>query len=131
MKILISAILAVGVDAFSLTHKTLVSPSVVQQRNRYQSLHHPRTSRTGSTIIAVATEDEIEAAASKSAFLEPKEGILSDPIPYADLTIGVLKETYPGEQRVSQTPDSVRSLVKAGLTVVVQEGGELLLAFLL
>lgn len=45
------------------------------------------------------------------------------PIPYSDLTIGVLKENYPGENRVSQTPDSVQGLVKAGFTVVVEAGG--------
>eukprot|EP00538_Stauroneis_constricta_P012665 CAMPEP_0119547806 /NCGR_PEP_ID=MMETSP1352-20130426/1838_1 /TAXON_ID=265584 /ORGANISM="Stauroneis constricta, Strain CCMP1120" /LENGTH=1139 /DNA_ID=CAMNT_0007592843 /DNA_START=69 /DNA_END=3488 /DNA_ORIENTATION=+ len=43
-------------------------------------------------------------------------------IPYSELTIGVLKETYPGENRVSQTPQSVKSLVDAGFTVVVQSG---------
>lgn len=46
------------------------------------------------------------------------------PIPYSELTIGVLKETYPGENRVSQTPDSVQNLVKAGLTVIVEAGGK-------
>lgn len=44
-------------------------------------------------------------------------------VPYTELTIGVLKETYEGENRVSQTPDSVKNLVKAGLTVIVQSGG--------
>jgi Alanine dehydrogenase/PNT, N-terminal domain len=45
-------------------------------------------------------------------------------IPYEELTIGVLKETFPGEKRVSQSPDSVSSLVKSGFKVVVQLGGE-------
>lgn len=45
-------------------------------------------------------------------------------IPYKELTIGVLKETFAGEKRVSQSPDSVSSLVKAGFNVVVQSGGE-------
>jgi hypothetical protein len=49
--------------------------------------------------------------------------ILGEPIPYSELTIGVLKEVYPGENRVSQTPDSVKNLVKAGFTVIVQSGG--------
>jgi alanine dehydrogenase len=34
-----------------------------------------------------------------------------------------MKETFPGENRVSQTPDSVANLVKAGLTVIVEQGG--------
>ena len=50
--------------------------------------------------------------------------LLGEPIPYSELTIGVLKETFPGENRVSQTPDSVHSLVKEGFTVVVEAGGE-------
>ena len=45
-------------------------------------------------------------------------------IPYEELFIGVLKETFPGEKRVSQSPDSVSSLVKSGFNVVVQSGGE-------
>jgi Alanine dehydrogenase/PNT, N-terminal domain len=45
-------------------------------------------------------------------------------IPYNELTVGVLKETYPGEKRVSQSPDSIATLVKAGFNVVVQSGGE-------
>jgi NAD(P) transhydrogenase len=44
-------------------------------------------------------------------------------IPYECLTIGVLKEAFPGECRVSQTPDSVRTLVKEGFTVAVESGG--------
>ena len=47
----------------------------------------------------------------------------AQPIPYTDLTIGVLKESFPGENRVSQTPDAVASLVKAGFNVIVQAGG--------
>ena len=45
-------------------------------------------------------------------------------IPYSELTIGVLKEDYPQENRVSQSPDSVAGLVKAGFQVVVQSGGK-------
>lgn len=49
--------------------------------------------------------------------------VLGTGIPYAELTIGVLKETFAGENRVSQTPDSVANLIKAGFTVLVQAGG--------
>jgi Alanine dehydrogenase/PNT, N-terminal domain len=61
--------------------------------------------------------------------LEDDEGwtegsrFLGTPVPYNELTVGVLKERYPGENRVSQTPDSVALLVKAGLSVVVETGG--------
>jgi hypothetical protein len=56
---------------------------------------------------------------------EPKV-VIGKSIPYQDITIGVLKETFEGENRVSQTPDSVKNLVKAGFQVVVQSGGTLL-----
>jgi hypothetical protein len=46
------------------------------------------------------------------------------PVPYSGLTVGVLKETYPGENRVSLAPSNVRTLVDAGLKVVVESGGE-------
>jgi NAD(P) transhydrogenase subunit alpha len=36
------------------------------------------------------------------------------------MIIGIPKEVTPGERRVAATPDSVRTLVKAGLTVVMQ-----------
>lgn len=45
-------------------------------------------------------------------------------IPYEELTVGVMRETYPGENRVSQSPDSVANLVKAGFNVIVQSGGK-------
>ena len=38
---------------------------------------------------------------------------------YEDLVIGVPKESFPLERRVSQTPESVEKLVKAGFNVRV------------
>jgi hypothetical protein len=68
------------------------------------------------------TDEESPAA----KFADPSEPeLLGESIPYSELTIGVLRETYPGENRVSQTPDSVRALVKEGLTVAVESGGKL------
>lgn len=43
-------------------------------------------------------------------------------IPYSSLTIGVVKETVPLEDRVVQAPGSVATLVKAGFNVNVQSG---------
>jgi NAD(P) transhydrogenase len=42
--------------------------------------------------------------------------------PYDQLTIGVVKETAKNERRVSQTPESVAKLVKAGFNVKVEAG---------
>ena len=50
--------------------------------------------------------------------------LLGQPIPYSELTIGVMKETYKGENRVSLSPDAVALLTKAGLDVVVESGGK-------
>jgi hypothetical protein len=41
---------------------------------------------------------------------------------YEDMVIGVPKETFPLERRVSQTPESVEKLVKAGFQVQVESG---------
>ena len=87
-----------------------------------------RFSSSTRRFVASDIEEQKGAAAEEdktsAAFLEDvKPKILGEPIPYKDLTIGVLKETFKGENRVSQTPDSVRSLVKAGFTVIVQPGG--------
>ena len=67
-----------------------------------------------------------EDTAIPHVFWESKTplGLGQEPVPYSELTIGVLKEDMEGETRVSQTPDSVQGLVKAGFTVLVQEGGE-------
>ena len=56
----------------------------------------------------------------------PKSQILGEPIPYEKLTIGVVKEEYPGENRVALSPDAVQLLVKAGFHVAVQSGGKLI-----
>lgn len=59
-----------------------------------------------------------------SAFENLKPKIDGEPIPYEQLTIGIMKETFPGENRVSISPDSAELLVKAGFHVVVEKGGE-------
>ncbi len=50
--------------------------------------------------------------------------ILGDKIPYSQLTVGVLKETYPGENRVSIAPESAKVLVDAGFSVIVESQGK-------
>jgi NAD(P) transhydrogenase len=48
---------------------------------------------------------------------------------YESLTIGVPKETLHLEKRVSQTPDSIKNLVKAGFNVHVEKGAGALSQF--
>ena len=82
-------------------------------------------------------EDDPVAAATNGALADPTaaafnsrvETSLFDGVPYEELTIGVLKEDLQGENRVSQTPDTVRNLVKAGFNVVVEKDGTYLLSF--
>lgn len=71
---------------------------------------------------AATIEEDVTAAAAFEE--EPQNKIFGEPIPYDDLTIGVMKETFNGENRVSQTPDSVKMLMKDGFNVVVQAGGK-------
>ena len=59
-----------------------------------------------------------------SAFEDANSKIEGEPIPYEKLTIGIMKETFPGENRVSITPESAERLVNAGFHVVVEVGGE-------
>jgi len=94
---------------------------------------------TAPTHLRSAVSDEQDASASASAASDQKQKddfvqqkfestatntLLGQPIPYSELTVGVMKETYKGENRVSLSPDAVALLTKAGLDVVVESGGE-------
>jgi len=86
------------------------------QRSRYPDVRYATIPRVDEeAAVEEKKSDEIPSASSSS--------LLGRAVPYSELTIGVLKETYPGENRVSQTPDSVKGLVDAGFNVVVQSGG--------
>lgn len=94
------------------------------------ALTRPSIGVKPSKLVTFATveegsqqKDTISDEGPAAKFLEEDEAdLLGEPIPYSELTIGILKETFPGENRVSQTPDSVRALIKEGLTVVVESG---------
>ena len=85
-----------------------------------------------SSKLHSSVADEKETVTEKSSAFDPADEftgeapskILGGKIPYSELTIGVLKETYPGENRVSIAPDSAKMLVDAGFSVVVESGGE-------
>jgi len=74
----------------------------------------------------IKRDESVKDDAVLKEFQESPPKILGEAFPYSDLTIGVLKETYDLENRVSQSPDSVKMLVKAGFNVVVEEGGMLI-----
>ena len=80
---------------------------------------------------SVADGKEVEKSTSYATFdpadefnAEAPAKIIGRKIPYSELTIGVLKENYPGENRVSIAPESAKTLVDAGFSVVVESGGE-------
>ena len=47
---------------------------------------------------------------------------MSQPSPEPSVTVGVPKETTPGEQRVAVVPESVPVLARAGVRVLVERG---------
>eukprot|EP00544_Gedaniella_sp_CCMP2646_P015719 CAMPEP_0202482952 /NCGR_PEP_ID=MMETSP1361-20130828/2298_1 /ASSEMBLY_ACC=CAM_ASM_000849 /TAXON_ID=210615 /ORGANISM="Staurosira complex sp., Strain CCMP2646" /LENGTH=1116 /DNA_ID=CAMNT_0049111045 /DNA_START=12 /DNA_END=3362 /DNA_ORIENTATION=- len=83
-----------------------------------RSLARPKTISLKSPLSATTLEPDVTAA----VFEQEENRILGQPIPYDELTIGVMKETFKGENRVSQTPDSIKMLIKEGFNVVVQAG---------
>lgn len=112
---------------------SLVLLSLCGSARGFSSSVKPRLARPiigtkHSKLITYATVEEKKDVTDEekpaSKFLDDPDApnLLGEPIPYSELTIGVLKETFPGENRVSQTPDSVHSLVKEGFTVVVEAG---------
>lgn len=103
--------------AFQNTCTNAWAPAITSLVTRKVSPRYPTSHYVASDIEKGAEEK------TSAAFEDSSTKILGEPIPYEQLTIGVLKETFKGENRVSQTPDSVRSLVKAGFTVVVQSEG--------
>lgn len=101
-------------------------------------LHHRSSSSSSSPLASSSTslsastlqdsEDAVSAAFNSnnngSSSSSSSSSLGSIPTPYSQITVGVLKETYPGENRVSLAPDSVKMLVDAGMSVVVESGGE-------
>ena len=85
----------------------------------FSTLEKPKSETAPAAGDAANGEND-----EKTADALHTQRFLGSPIPYSELTVGVLRETYPGENRVSVAPESVRMLVKEGLNVVVESGGE-------
>ena len=96
---------------------TSIYATVEDEQQEKSSKVTPISSNAADTVSEAFNKDESSAS---STFFSP--------IPYSELTIGIVKETFKGENRVSQTPDSVQGLVKAGFTVIVQSGGKIALS---
>ena len=108
--------------------KTLIGPKEITQL--YSTITPSDDKTAGSTSddsdsapdnkSSTSSDDDFIAAAFEKANLKNWE----EAIPYEDLTVGVVKETFGGENRVSLSPESAATLIKAGLHVVVQSGGK-------
>ena len=124
----------VGSSAFAppLAARTVITPTTVPRHSVVSvsplyvkgKVEEDKESSEASPSKKQADQPANDSASSIFLETDAAPKILGQPIPYSELTIGVLKETFDGERRVSQTPDSVRNLIKAGFTVLVQSGGE-------
>ena len=126
-------LLSSRIDGFSTPSLSVTKPSTfgITKQHRHSENSVP-TTRLYSSLSddKQQNEDKVVQGSSSVDFVaeafaaEPKSQILGAPIPYEKLTIGVTKEEFPGENRVSLSPDAVALLVKAGFHVVVQAGGK-------
>lgn len=63
----------------------------------------------------------ISTSSKLSASVSP--GLVPSSVPYADLTVGIVRETYPNERRVAITPQNAALLLKKGFARVLVERG--------
>ncbi len=60
---------------------------------------------------------------NSSSSTTPAYDALSSSIPYSNLTVGIVRETYPNERRVAITPQNAALLLKKGFARVLVERG--------
>lgn len=114
------------------TQVHLVAPKSTLSTGRLFSAVADDAQKKSSTSSSRKPEDPFEENGPEDIITEDTTArFLGNAIPYEELTVGVLKETFEGENRVSQSPDSVANLVKAGFNVIVQGGGTLYFTLLL
>jgi proton-translocating NAD(P)+ transhydrogenase len=89
--------------------RPLYRPS--QKWNEQRKELRPRVSR----ILPARHESD---TAASTEYIPPVTSI-----PYADITIGVVRETYPNERRVAITPQNASLLLKKGFKRVLVERG--------
>jgi NAD(P) transhydrogenase len=107
-----------SVTSFALRSQTRSVDVAPRVAHYVGSALYSSVSNEKSDSLEKKTEEDLIAAFEQPASAR----ILTEAIPYEELTIGVSKETFEGENRVSITPDNVEMLVKAGFEVVVQSG---------
>lgn len=82
-------------SGFAPSITPLAARQVVSTSKSFSAL---RVGKSVDEKTATVTDD----SAVSAAFEETVNKFLGEPIPYSELTIGVLKETFKGENRVSQ-----------------------------
>ncbi|KAK3325969.1 NAD(P) transhydrogenase beta subunit-domain-containing protein [Apodospora peruviana] len=80
--------------------------------------------RHASVLSTIPPQPPTTRGVTISATYSTDSGLLLPPTtPYADLTVGVPRETYPDERRVALTPQNVALLLKKGFGKVIVEKG--------
>ena len=68
-------------------------------------------------------QPRVQGQGSLSPFSTESAVVLPNTTPYAELTVGVPRETYPNERRVALTPQNVALLLKKGYSRILVEKG--------
>ncbi len=71
----------------------------------------------------LSTGPALPAQRGLAAYSTESAAAVTPTTPYADLCVGVPRETYPNERRVALTPQNVALLLKKGFSKVVVERG--------
>ncbi|KAF2745141.1 PNTB-domain-containing protein [Sporormia fimetaria CBS 119925] len=104
--------------------KTATSKLRQQSTPRTLSLCNPRPLYLQTHVSTPTTA--VARYASVAADPHDEEFATSPPFtagPYESLTVGIPKESYPGERRVAITPQNVKLLLKKGFSRVLIESG--------
>ena len=101
----------------SLARAACLSPIVL--RLSYKTSAKPSTTALGRDT----SRPQLSSYKATSQWIQQRSFNSADNTPYTHLTVGVPKEEYPGEKRVSVTPQNVALLLKKGFGKVMVERG--------
>jgi len=111
--------------AFNLSSQS-VSESVDIQNVKLANVATGTTSDKASSGTLNSTVNTGENnQVNNSSTLKKVDDSNGQGVPYKNLTIGIPRESFENERRVSQTPDTVAKLVKSGFNVVVEKSAGL------
>ena len=112
-------------------HVPLRAPAVARLSRRASS-YAPQTPISAAlrprALPAVLSQRRVGVRLSRGLTLLRVSAVAASPAeapagtPYSSISVGVPRETHPGEKRAAATPDSVARLVKAGFSVLIEQG---------